>query len=141
MRSLDFFAIAFLIPASIRDAKSRQIPNWVSIGILVLAFTKAIVISGAWKHCLIGLALASVVMLPIYFLRRKNNTSLGGGDVKLIIALGAYLGSLMLMWVLFIAAVFGLIYVFMTKQKSVPFAPFLSAGYLMVMLLRIVIII
>lgn len=80
------------IPAVIAgwtDWRSRRIPNWLTVPALLLgiaANSLALGWSGA-KESLLGAGLGLGLLLPFVLIR-----SLGGGDWKLIGALGAFLG-------------------------------------------------
>lgn len=80
------------IPAVIAgwtDWRSRRIPNWLTVPALLLgiaANSLALGWSGA-KESLLGAGLGLGLLLPFVLVR-----SLGGGDWKLIGALGAFLG-------------------------------------------------
>ena len=80
------------IPAVIAgwtDWRSRRIPNWLTVPALLLgigANSLALGWSGA-KEALLGAGLGLGLLLPFVLIR-----SLGGGDWKLVGALGAFLG-------------------------------------------------
>jgi prepilin peptidase CpaA len=90
------------IPAVIAgwtDWRSRRIPNWLTVPTLFLGIglnTLALGWAGA-KTSLLGAGLGLGLLLPFVLLR-----SLGGGDWKLIGALGAFLGPSRLITVLVI---------------------------------------
>jgi prepilin peptidase CpaA len=79
----------FALAAGVTDLRWRRIPNWltypaapIAVGLHALA--------GGWpeaKLSIAGLALGLILLLPFGLLR-----SLGGGDWKLVGALGAFLG-------------------------------------------------
>ncbi len=64
------------------DWRERRIPNWLCLVGLFSGF-----VMNDWLFALKGLALALAIHLPLYALRAT-----GGGDVKLMAALGALLG-------------------------------------------------
>ncbi|MGA8313149.1 MAG: A24 family peptidase [Terriglobales bacterium] len=80
------------IPAVIAgwtDWRSRRVPNWLTVPALLLgigANSLALGWSGA-KEALLGAGLGLGLLLPFVLIR-----SLGGGDWKLVGALGAFLG-------------------------------------------------
>lgn len=70
------------------DVRERRIPNFLT----VFAFALAISISalgglGSLGVSLLGAGLSLLLALPLFLLR-----GLGGGDVKLLVAFGAFLG-------------------------------------------------
>ncbi|OUM84891.1 MAG: hypothetical protein BAA01_03000 [Bacillus thermozeamaize] len=62
-----------------------------------------------------------------------NTSWVGGGDVKLLAGMGVGFGWTIL-WILWIACLFGLVASLAMKKKSLPFAPFLFVGALTVAL-------
>jgi len=79
------------------DWRSRRIPNWLTVPALLLgivANSLALGWAGA-KESLLGAGLGLGLLLPFVLIR-----SLGGGDWKLVGALGAFLGPLRLIAVL-----------------------------------------
>jgi prepilin peptidase CpaA len=88
----------FAAIAAFTDWRSRRIPNWLTIGGLMLGILANSVTRG-WpgaKDSLLGAALGLAVLLPFVLTR-----SLGAGDWKMVGALGAFLGPSRLITVLF----------------------------------------
>jgi len=87
----------FALTAGITDARWRRIPNWLTysaVPIAILLHT----LDGGWhgaKLSLLGTALGLGLLLPFVLIR-----SLGGGDWKLVGALGAFFGPTRLISVL-----------------------------------------
>jgi len=58
--------------------------------------------------------------------------AMGGGDLKLLAASGAFLGWKLVLVAVFIAvvagALYGAVYKIITKKETLPFGPFLAAG-------------
>ena len=71
------------------DWRSRRIPNWLTVPAFVLGVAANTVLSG-WsglKESLLGTSVAFALLLPFLLLR-----SMGGGDLKFAVALGAFIG-------------------------------------------------
>lgn len=100
--TLWILAAAFALTAGITDLRWRRIPNWLTYP----AAPVAIVLHGllAGRHAalmsLAGLALGLGILFPFVLLR-----FLGGGDWKLVGALGAIFGPQRLIVVLFLTFV------------------------------------
>ena len=72
------------------DLRWRRIPNWLTLGSLLIGVVTNTVLSGlsGLKASLLGAALGLALLLPFVLLR-----SLGAGDWKLAGALGAFVGA------------------------------------------------
>jgi prepilin peptidase CpaA len=87
-----YFLVTALIIATIgaaQDLRIRRIPNWLTYSGLLAALVIRTVLSG-WsgaKSVFAGTAVASGVFLVLYLLK-----AMGGGDVKLMAAVGAWAG-------------------------------------------------
>lgn len=123
-------ALSLLIAASVVDLRRREIPDWISIALAMLAVLAAgfgwagirwwMVVSGAAGGLMIG-----------YTLFRFAN--FGGGDAKLIAALGALLGPVGLLFALFwMALAGGALALIATArgQRDYAYGPAIALGYL-----------
>lgn len=79
--------IVLLAIAAWRDLATRTIPNWSSLGIVLLGLTSRI--AAGPTAVLASLCTASIVFLVLAALHAKN--ALGGGDVKLAAAMAVAL--------------------------------------------------
>ena len=135
-------ALSYL--SALVDLREKRIPNQlvaVMLGIWVLILIPQIFYRTEYAIWLfvngcIGFLLGEVVFLLVYLVSRKG---LGGGDVKFIAASGLYLGVDILPAMLYgsiLSAIVG-IGLLLTKKiglrDSIPLAPFLCAGMLVVM--------
>lgn len=128
-----------LITAAGTDMRSRLIPNRLTLPAIAFALAwSAAVRVPHLTSSLLGLVIAGGLFLVIAILSRGG---MGGGDVKLAAAAGAFLGlrySLLGLFLAFIfGAVVGLILMALGKKKRrdyIPFAPFIAAGCLAAML-------
>ncbi len=123
-------ALVPLLIASVYDLRTREVPNWISILLLSVATGAAVMgVAGIrfWmvgSGGLLGLAIGATLF---------RFAELGGGDAKLIAAIGALLGPVGLVIVLFWMAVSGgvLALIAMARgQRDYAYAPAIAAGYL-----------
>jgi prepilin peptidase CpaA len=96
-----------LLLAAVTDVRRRVVPNWVTVGLLFSGLLARGLSAGpaaaAW-----GLAGAAVALLLLLYPFARS--WIGGGDVKLLAACGAWLGPLpVLLAVIFSAAAGGAI--------------------------------
>lgn len=100
--------LVLLTVAAVIDARSRKIPNWLNLVILVTGLAQAalvgvpVTLSQAVPGVLAGFG---ILLIP-YVLG-----AMGGGDVKMLAAIGAWLGALATVQVYLVAAVAGLLIV------------------------------
>jgi prepilin peptidase CpaA len=86
------------------DLRSRRVPNVLTLG-AALAGAGYHLLDGGWSGLgtsAAGWAVGLLVFLPLFLLR-----GLGGGDVKLLAALGAWLGPSQTLWLALFTAVAG----------------------------------
>jgi prepilin peptidase CpaA len=104
--------VALVVAAGI-DARSRRIPNWLTVSLLAAGLVR----SAMWGSAagvavpgigmaLLGMLVGGMLLIPQFALR-----AVGGGDVKLFAALGAWLGPWLVFSVFVVQAVVGLIIV------------------------------
>lgn len=115
--------------ASVKDIKTREIPDWVSGAVALTAFLNFDVRS-----------LWGLIIAAIFFGTALFTGKIGGGDVKLVAALSVVCGLWGSLALLFFAQTSMLIfyagnYFFRrlsgkTASKYLPFAPFIFMGYL-----------
>jgi prepilin peptidase CpaA len=97
-KAIWILAELFAVTAGITDLRRRRIPNWLTYPAVPFAIALhgfAAAWPGVWLS-LKGAALGLALLLPFVLLR-----SLGGGDWKLVGALGAFFGPRRLLEVLF----------------------------------------
>lgn len=84
------FVAAFTIAAMVTDLRSRRIPNWLTVSGFVLGIVFHTIVAG-WHGTLFALGGFAVGFGVLFVLWSIGGG--GGGDVKLMGALGAWLGA------------------------------------------------
>ncbi len=127
---MQFAAISVLLGiGSIMDIKTREIPNWISVIIALLA-----IINFRLKNLL------GIIVAVIFFSVALVTGKIGGGDVKLIAALSVVCGlwgsfALLLFAQIAMLVFYGVSVIVQklrgrTADKNLPFVPFIFIGYL-----------
>jgi prepilin peptidase CpaA len=121
--------VVVLVVASWTDVTARRIPNWLTVSAIVAGLTVRAWIglvplgSGA-----LGLAVACLLALPFF-----ATGVLGGGDAKLLMAVGAFMGPVDIAWAsLVIAVVGGLIALIEAARRGILVPTLASCGLLIV---------
>jgi len=103
--------------AGILDWRNRKIPNWLTVPALVLGLAVNFATAGfaGGLQSIEGAVVALAVLLPVVFLR-----GLGGGDWKLMGALGAWLGPgqvlLVLLVTIFLSGLLAMVQIVRAKR-------------------------
>ncbi len=95
---------ALVVVAGLYDIRFRRIPNWLVLAGLAAGFGGHGVIEG-WgglRTAALGFGLACLIYLPLYLLR-----GMGGGDVKLMAAVGSLAGAMLWLWIFIFTAILG----------------------------------
>jgi leader peptidase (prepilin peptidase)/N-methyltransferase len=118
-----------LMAVALMDLKTTTIADGlIAAGIVWWLVTAPLTLGAAWQAVLadIGgaLALAAVLWLVArLFERRTGRRGLGGGDIKLCLMAGLYVGVWALSLFLLLACGFGLVFAAATRQRKIPFGP------------------
>lgn len=140
--------LALLLGSSATDMEERIIPDELSLSGVVLgllfATTFPVLLHAVdWWHGLFASAIGAlaggglIYAIGIFgeFVFKKE--SMGGGDVKLMAMIGAFLGWKSVLLVFFLAPILALpigLYVkFKMKEEYIPYGPFLSLAGVMVL--------
>lgn len=126
--------ISGLIVTAFIDINTKLVSNKLVLYLFIVGVISCFIDSLPWYEKLLGIAACGGPLLIILIASRGG---MGGGDVKFAAAAGLFLGwrlgFLSLFFSFIIGAVFGLIYMCVTKcgrKAQIPFAPFLAAGML-----------
>jgi len=127
-------ALALVTAGTVRDLYRHEIPDVVPAALLLLAFWSAARMSPhAWVSLAGGFAVALGVGVALF-----ATGGFGGGDVKLITALGALLGVRDLLTLLFYTALAGgalAVIAAARGKRDLAYAPAIALG-LLIMLVR-----
>ena len=95
---------ALVVAAAVYDIRFRRIPNWLVLTGFCLGFALNVFFHrvDGLILALLGAALAFAVYLPFFALR-----AMGAGDVKLMIAVGAFVGARNWLILFLITAILG----------------------------------
>jgi leader peptidase (prepilin peptidase)/N-methyltransferase len=124
-----------LIGIAMTDAREYIIPDEFSIGGAVLGIAFSFV-GGAllWPQALLGAVVGFVLLWVVAWLGTKllGQDAMGGGDIKMMAMIGAFLGWQGVLLTLFLGALLGTIIFLpmklMGREKLVPFGIFLAIG-------------
>lgn len=88
-------AVVVGVVGSVTDVRSRRVPNALTLGAATMALLTRFATEGlsAAGWGLAGWALGLLILLPVFVLR-----GMGGGDVKLLAAFGAWVGPRLVAW-------------------------------------------
>ena len=133
-----FPLVAALLVIAVIDMRLQIIPNVISLPGIIVGFLFA-VISGhiTWLDSLLGIALGGgilYVVAGLYQLLRKKE-GMGGGDIKLLAMLGAFLGWQSLPFIILASSLagsaIGLSAIALGKRSAaarIPFGPYLAGA-------------
>lgn len=143
----DWPFVASLVAIAFIDLKHRIIPDEFSIGGTVLGLITAYFVPGLG---LVTALIGAAIGFGIFYLfawgyeKLTGRVGLGGGDIKLMAAFGAFLGPVGVFYTLFLSSIFGSVigitWAIIQGQKNImksaiPYGPFLVLGALMYYLL------
>jgi prepilin peptidase CpaA len=122
--------LSLVIIATIFDLRTREVPDWIALAILTCA---VLATSFGWSEIrwpglITGLLLGCACSAAVFYLG-----GLGGADVKLIAALGAIVGPISLLCVLFWTALAGGLIALFAKflgKRDFAYVPAIAAGFL-----------
>ena len=97
-----------LLLAAAIDLRQRRIPNWLTLGIAIAGFSQSFLhhptVTPA--QSMLGLLVGFALPLVLFVLN-----AIGGGDVKLLAAVGAWLGPVNILLIFILKDVIGLVLV------------------------------
>lgn len=126
--------LTILLGIAVSDARFYIIPDQFSVGGAVLGLALAVVASGIGiVDALIGAAVGFFLLWFVAWAGEKafKKEAMGGGDIKMMAMLGAFLGTSGVFLTLFLGALFGSVIfgpISYKTGKLVPFGIFLAVG-------------
>lgn len=132
-----FVLLAGLVAVTFIDLDLKIIPDSLSLGGIVVGLACSLLTPLGWKASLLGIGLGGGVLLAVaggyYLLTRREG--MGLGDVKLLAAIGAFLGWEAVLFTVFVSSLVGSVLgLALTVRRGsgmkleVPFGPFLALG-------------
>ncbi len=147
LTALGFFLFcAALVTIIWIDLHHQIIPDVISLPGIIFGFAFSFVsFFVTWQESLIGLLAGGGIFYAVsysyYLLRRQEG--LGGGDIKLLAMLGAFLGWQSLLFIIFTSSVTGTVaglFAMRSQKKGgatrIPFGPFLAVSGLFYLFFR-----
>lgn len=120
--------------AGLIDLKAWLLPDFLTIPLLIAGFATAYFFQPlvTMEESIMGAIYAYFLpLLTALFMQKYKSNPLGGGDVKMMAALGAWLGFELFNTVLVISFIFFLYLVWQRKSKVAPFGPALAPAVLL----------
>ena len=138
-----YFAVLFvlcsaLVVVTFIDLEHQIIPDAITLPGIVIGFVISFFIPAlGWLNSLIGILAGGGSLLLIAWLYQAvaKKDGMGGGDVKLLAMMGAFLGWKSILFIIFVSSLFGSVIGIMLmairKKDStlaIPFGPFLAGA-------------
>lgn len=132
LRDLLFFSL--LVPIAFIDIDHRIIPDELSLGGLAAGILLSFLPGGDWKASVVGALLGGGILYGTAFLYEKIRKAegMGGGDIKLLAMIGAFLGWRGTLATIFLGAFLGAAGGLLAMRKggkglktAIPFGPYL----------------
>ncbi len=138
LRDLLFFSL--LMPIAFIDIDHRIIPDELSLGGLVAGLLLSFLPGGEWRESFTGALLGGGILYATAFLYEKirGMEGMGGGDIKLLAMIGAFLGWRGALATVFFGSFLGAVGGILSMRKggeglktAIPFGPYLCVAALL----------
>lgn len=136
----DLFLFSLVVPITFIDLDHRIIPDELSLGGLAAGILLAFLPGEDWKGSLAGGLLGGGILYATAFVYEKatGREGMGGGDIKLIAMIGAFLGWKGALFAIFAGSLLGVAGGVAAMRKgeeglktAIPFGPYLCAAALL----------
>ncbi len=135
----DLVFVSLLLVIAFIDLETFLIPDKLSLPGIVLGFTASFfTVRLTWTESLVGLLVGGGVLFFVAILYQylRKQDGMGGGDIKLLAMIGAFLGTVGVVFTVLASSLMGTIFGVVTMLRSrrqagttmIPFGPFLSMG-------------
>lgn len=136
LQSVSYLILVFVLVVAVgTDLSHREIPDQISLGGSAVLLLLALIAQN-WPALIGGLLLFGI----LYLIALASRGGMGGGDIKLSLAIGLALGWRLGLVAIFLAFLIGgvmaislLLFKPVTRKVQVPFGPFLAFGALCAM--------
>lgn len=137
------FAVLFLFCSALVvitfiDIEHQIIPDEISLPGIVIGFVSSFFLNGhTWLNSLLGILLGggSLLLVAYAYQRLTGKDGMGGGDIKLLAMMGAFLGWKAVPFIIFasslVGSIIGVSIMLFQKKDSklaIPFGPYLAFG-------------
>lgn len=133
-----FLFCSALVVITFIDIEHQIIPDEISLGGIVVGFALSFFIAGhTWLNSLLGILLGGGSLLLVAYLYHwlTGKDGMGGGDIKLLAMMGAFLGWKAVPFIIFasslVGSLVGISIMLLQKKDSklaIPFGPYLAFG-------------
>jgi leader peptidase (prepilin peptidase)/N-methyltransferase len=133
-----FLFCSALVVITFIDIEHQIIPDEISLSGIVIGFVLSFFINGhTWLNSLLGILLGggSLLLVAYGYQRLTGKDGMGGGDIKLLAMMGAFLGWKAVLFIIFasslVGSVVGITIMLVQKKDSklaIPFGPYLAFG-------------
>ena len=127
-----------LVVITFIDLEHRIIPDVISLPGIIVGFVSSFFLPWlGWQNSLIGIIAGggSLLLVAYVYQLLTKKEGMGGGDIKLLAMMGAFLGWLAIPFIIFasslVGSVIGITLMLVQKKDSklaIPFGPFLAFG-------------
>lgn len=128
---------SLLLVISCIDLDHKLIPDILSVPGIILGILAIPFLPIDWQDSLLGILVGASIIWLTGFLGALvfKKEAMGGGDIKLMAMIGAFLGWKMVFLTIFFGSVagalIGIVFKLLTGKDYIPFGPFLSIGALL----------